>query len=45
LFPEDLSKHMKGKLVIDLRNALNPENFIDSDFTLIQIGRARNINQ
>ena len=45
LFPEDLSKHMKGKLVIDLRNALNPENFIDSDFTLIQIGRARNTNQ
>ena len=45
LFPEDLSKHMKGKLVIDLRNALNSENFIDSDFTLIQIGRARNTNQ
>jgi len=45
LFPEDLSKYMKGKLVIDLRNALNPENFIDSDFALIQIGRARNTNQ
>ena len=31
---------LKGKILIDLRNALNPENFEDSDFTLVQIGRS-----
>jgi hypothetical protein len=31
---------MKGNTVIDLRNALDPENFIDSNFNLVQIGRA-----
>ena len=30
---------LKGKILIDLRNALNRENFEDSDFTLVQIGR------
>ena len=30
---------LKGKILIDLRNALNPENFEESDFTLVQIGR------
>jgi hypothetical protein len=36
---------MKGNTVIDLRNALDPENFIDSNFNLVQIGRARQTNQ
>ena len=45
LFPDYLSKHMKGNTVIDLRNALDPENFIDSNFNLVQIGRARQTNQ
>ena len=31
---------LKGKVLIDLRNALNPENFEESDFTLVQIGRS-----
>ena len=31
---------LKGKILIDLRNALNPENFEESDFTLVQIGRS-----
>ena len=31
---------LKGKTLIDLRNALNPENFEESDFTLVQIGRS-----
>ncbi len=39
LSPERLKKYMKGNILIDLRNALNPNNFIDSGFTLIQIGR------
>ena len=30
---------MKGNILIDLRNALNPENFHESEFTLTQIGR------
>jgi UDPglucose 6-dehydrogenase len=34
-----LSKFMKGNVVIDFRNALNPENFINKNFTLHQIGR------
>jgi hypothetical protein len=32
---------MKGSTVIDLRNALDPENFTNSNFNLVQIGRAR----
>jgi hypothetical protein len=36
---------MKGNTVIDLRNALDPENFVDSNFNLVQIGRARKTNQ
>ncbi|MDA9171083.1 UDP-glucose/GDP-mannose dehydrogenase family protein [Alphaproteobacteria bacterium] len=31
---------LKGKILIDLRNALNAVNFEESDFTLIQIGRS-----
>ena len=34
-----LKQLMNGNILIDLRNALNPENFNDSEFTLIQIGR------
>jgi UDPglucose 6-dehydrogenase len=34
-----LKKLMKGNILIDLRNALNPENFHESEFTLTQIGR------
>ena len=34
-----LSKFMKGNVVIDFRNALNPENFINKNITLHQIGR------
>ena len=45
LLPYYLSKYMKGNIVIDLRNALDPENFIDSNFNLVQIGRARKTNQ
>jgi UDPglucose 6-dehydrogenase len=45
LLPDYLSKHMKGNIVIDLRNALDPENFIKSNFNLVQIGRARETNQ
>ena len=45
LLPDYLSKHMKGNIVIDLRNALDPENFINSNFNLVQIGRARKTNQ
>ncbi len=45
LLPDYLSKHMKGNIAIDLRNALDPENFINSNFNLVQIGRARKTNQ
>ena len=41
LLPDYLSRYMKGNIVIDLRNALDPENFINSNFNLVQIGRAR----
>ena len=34
-----LKQLMHGNILIDLRNALNPENFRESEFTLIQIGR------
>ena len=47
LLPDYLSKYMKGNILIDLRNALDPENFINSNFNLFQIGRGRltEINQ
>ena len=40
-----LKQFMKGNILIDLRNALNPENFNESEFTLIQIGRPTNRNK
>ena len=39
LSPERLKKQMKGNILIDLRNALNPDNFRESGFHLTQIGR------
>ena len=36
---------MKGNLLIDMRNALNPNNFKRSKFDLIQIGRSRESSQ
>ena len=39
LTPTKLKQLMNGNILIDLRNALNPENFNKSKFTLIQIGR------
>ena len=45
LLPDYLSRYMKGNIVIDLRNALDPENYINSNFNLVQIGRARKTNQ
>ena len=40
-----LKQFMKGNILIDLRNALNPENFNESEFTLIQIGRPTKRNK
>ena len=34
-----LSKFMRGNVVVDFRNALNPENFRNKKFTLHQVGR------
>ena len=34
-----LSSFMRGNVVIDFRNALNPENFINKNITLYQVGR------
>ena len=34
-----LSKMMSGNIVVDFRNALNPENFKNKKITLHQIGR------
>ena len=45
LLPDYLSRYMKGNIVIDLRNALDPENYINSNFNLVQIGRARKTNR
>ncbi len=45
LSPERLKKHMKGNILIDLRNALNPEIFHESGFKLIQVGRPNQPNQ
>ena len=36
---------MKGNLLIDMRNALNPNSFKRSKFDLIQIGRSRGSSQ
>ena len=36
---------MKGNLLIDMRNALNPNSFKRSKFDLIQIGRSRELSQ
>ena len=40
-----LKKYMKGNILIDLRNALNPDSFKNSGFNLIQLGRPNNIIQ
>ena len=45
LSAEKLKKYMKGNILIDLRNALNPDSFRNSGFNLIQLGRPKNINQ
>ena len=39
LSPEKLKNHMTGNILIDLRNALNPDSFRESGFNLIQVGR------
>ena len=39
LSSERLKKYMKGNIIIDLRNALNPDSFLESGFNLIQVGR------
>ncbi|MDC3172656.1 UDP-glucose/GDP-mannose dehydrogenase family protein [Alphaproteobacteria bacterium] len=44
LSPSQL-KGMKGNLLIDMRNALNPNSFKRSKFDLIQIGRSRKSSQ
>lgn len=41
LTPDKLTNHMKGNILIDLRNALNPDSFAKSKFSLIQIGRKK----
>ena len=41
LTPDKLTNHMKGNILIDLRNALNPDSFAKSKFNLIQIGRKK----
>ena len=38
-----LKKVMKGNILIDLRNSLNPDNFKKSGFNLIQLGRTKKI--
>ena len=45
LSPERLKQHMKGNILIDLRNALNPDNFSGSGFNLIQVGRPKHSSQ
>ena len=39
-----LKKVMKGNILIDLRNSLNPDSFKKSGFYLIQLGRAKKTN-
>ena len=38
-----LKKVMKGNILVDLRNSLNPESFQKSGFNLIQLGRTKKI--
>ena len=38
-----LKKVMKGNILIDLRNSLNPDSFKKSGFNLIQLGRTKKI--
>ena len=45
LSPEKLKKYMKGNILIDLRNALNPDSFSKSGFKLIQLGRPNYVSQ
>jgi len=45
LSPERLKKHMKGNILIDLRNALNQDSFRESGFNLIQVGRPNILSQ
>ena len=45
LSPERLKKHMKGNVLIDLRNALNQDSFRESGFNLIQVGRPNILSQ
>ena len=39
-----LKKVMKGNILIDLRNSLNPDSFKKSGFNLIQLGRTKKTN-
>mgnify|MGYP001067349461 FL=1 len=39
-----LKKVMKGNILIDLRNSLNPDSFKKSGFNLIQLGRSKKTN-
>ena len=39
-----LKKVMKGNILIDLRNSLNPDSFKTSGFNLIQLGRTKKSN-
>ena len=45
LSPNQLIGIMKGNIIIDLRNALNPSIFDGSQFNLIQLGRSRHVIQ
>ena len=45
LSADKLKKYMKGNILIDLRNALNPDSFNKSEFNLIQLGRPKHISQ
>ena len=39
-----LKKVMKGNILVDLRNSLNPDSFQKSGFNLIQLGRPKKTN-
>ena len=39
-----LKKVMKGNILVDLRNSLNPDSFKKSGFNLIQLGRIKKTN-
>ena len=45
LSADRLKRYMKGNILIDLRNALNPDSFKKSGFNLIQLGRPNNFSQ